>query len=78
MPKSEHPELLTTAQVGEQLGIGKRRVVALISSGRLPAVRYGQNYLIKPSDLDLVRDRPPGRPPKRYGTPLKRYDSISD
>lgn len=54
--------LLTTKEVAERLGITPARVCAIISAGRLPALRFGRAYMIKESDLKLVADRRPGRP----------------
>jgi excisionase family DNA binding protein len=56
--------LLTTPQVAERLGVTARRVLALIEAGRLPSQQYGRDHLVKESDLKLVEDRKPGRPPK--------------
>jgi excisionase family DNA binding protein len=63
-------ELLTTAEAGERLGVTRHRVIALINAGRLPAQRVGMQFLIRPADLALVKDRKPGRPPKA-GKPVK-------
>lgn len=48
--------------VAVRLGVSRRRVLALIAEGRLPAAKVGFQYLIDPKDLALVRDRKPGRP----------------
>ena len=56
---------LTTLEVAAKLGVSKRRVIALIEAGRLPAERFGNAYVINESDLKLVEDRKPGRPPKQ-------------
>jgi excisionase family DNA binding protein len=55
---------LTTKEVAERLGITVPRVHALIKAGRLPVQRFGRAYMIKESDLKLVKDRKPGRPSK--------------
>lgn len=56
--------LITTADAARELGITIRRVQALIGdgTGRLRAQRVGQIWLIDPTSLDAVRERPPGRP----------------
>jgi hypothetical protein len=36
----------------------------LINSGKLPAEKYGNLWLIDEEDLKLVKDRPTGSPPK--------------
>lgn len=56
--------LLTTREVAERLNISMRRVRALIENGQLPSKQYGRDHLINESDLKLVEDRKPGRPPK--------------
>jgi excisionase family DNA binding protein len=56
--------MLTTTEVAQRLGVTVRRINDLITSGRLPAARFGRAYMIKESDLKLVETRTPGRPPK--------------
>jgi excisionase family DNA binding protein len=56
--------LLTTNEVAEKLGVTLSRVHALIRGGRLPAEKMGRDYFIKEEDLDLVKNRKAGRPPK--------------
>jgi excisionase family DNA binding protein len=55
-------EMLTTQQAAQRLNVSIRRVNALIQTGRLPAQKFGQVYMIKESDLKLVEDRKVGRP----------------
>ncbi len=57
--------LFTTKEVAEKLGLSVRRVQAMITDGNLPAIKLGRDYVIKESDLKLVKDRKPGRPPKK-------------
>jgi excisionase family DNA binding protein len=57
-------EFLTTKQAAERLGITPRRVQALVTAGKLPASKFGRDYMIKESDLKLVEDRKVGRPKK--------------
>ena len=57
-------DFLTTKQVAEKLGISTRRVQALIVSGRLPAEKFGRDYMIREKDLKLVENRKVGRPKK--------------
>lgn len=57
--------MLTTKEAAERLGVSVPRVHALIAAGRLPAERFGRAYVIKESDLKLVEDRRPGRPPQK-------------
>ena len=60
---------LTAAQAATELGVTKRRVIALIEAGRLKAERLGNMFVIKPSDLDAVRERKNGRPPGAKNKP---------
>jgi excisionase family DNA binding protein len=57
-------KMLTTKEVAERLGVSVRRVHALIQDGRLPAQKYGRDYLIEEKDLKLVAERKAGRPRK--------------
>jgi len=60
-------KLLTTQQAAERLGISEGRVRALILAGRLPAEKFGKAHMIKEKDLELVRERSPGRPKRSQG-----------
>jgi excisionase family DNA binding protein len=55
-------EYLTTKEVAEKLGVTLRRVQAMVQSGRLPATKFGRDYMIKEKDLKLVENRKVGRP----------------
>jgi len=57
-------DFLTTKEVAERLGIKIRMVQFLIQSGRLPATKFGRDYMIRESDLKLVENRKVGRPKK--------------
>jgi excisionase family DNA binding protein len=57
-------ELLSTNEVAEKLGVTSIRVRAMIRKGNLPAQKIGRDYVVKESDLELVKDRKPGRPAK--------------
>ena len=57
-------DLLTVAETAKELNVGVRRVHDLIKAGRLPAEKLGSFFVIKRADLELVKDRPTGRPPK--------------
>ena len=56
--------LLTTKEASARLKVSVRRVHALIQAERLPAQKYGRDYLINEKDLKLVENRKPGRPRK--------------
>lgn len=60
----EDLNLITTREAAERLGVSMRRVTALIKDGRLPSTQIGREHLIKEKDLELVRERKVGRPPK--------------
>ena len=64
-------KLLTSVEAAAALGISKRRVIKLIEEKRLPAQRYGVQFLIKESDLELVRERKTGRPKKGVEETIK-------
>lgn len=57
-------ERLTTKQASEILGVSQRRVIALIEQGKLKADKFASVYTIARTDLETVRNRPNGRPPK--------------
>jgi len=63
MNKNE-TNLLSVKQAAAALGVNRQRVQQLIESDRLPAEKVGSYYVIKESDLELVRERKTGRPPK--------------
>jgi excisionase family DNA binding protein len=62
---------ISTTDAAERLGITRQRVLQLIESGRLPASLFANVYMIRESDLKLVEDRPPGRPPKPKAEDVK-------
>lgn len=68
---------LTTKETAELLGVTIRRVNDLITSGRLPAARFGRAYMIKESDLKLVENRPPGRPSKVKADSAARRKAVA-
>lgn len=57
-------DVISTTEAAEILGVTTRRVLALIESGRLPAIRMRRFYVLRREDLALVADRKTGRPPK--------------
>jgi excisionase family DNA binding protein len=60
----ETSELLSVTETAKRLGVIRQRVLQLINSGRLPAVKVGNAYVIKEQDLELVAERKVGRPQK--------------
>jgi excisionase family DNA binding protein len=69
--------MLTTKEAGDKLGVTVQRVHALIKIGRLPAQKMGRDYFIKESDLKLVEDRKPGRPPKQASKKSERKKAMT-
>ena len=63
MSKDE-TKLLSVKQAAAALGVNRQRVQQLIESKRLPAQKVGAFYVIREIDLELVRERKVGRPPK--------------
>ena len=61
---SKETKLLSVIEAAEKLGVSRWRVNQFINEGRLPAQKIGRSYVVKESDLQLVEDRPTGRPPK--------------
>ena len=45
-------QLLTAAEVADELRVSTMTVYRLIKGGELPAVRVGRNYRVRRSDLD--------------------------
>jgi excisionase family DNA binding protein len=63
-PKWYSFRVLTTEQAANKLKISRRRVLALIKSGKLKATQFGRAWVVDPKDLAAVRVRRPGRPPR--------------
>ncbi len=57
-------KLISSKEAAEKLGVSLRRVQALITSGRLPAQKIGNSYVVNEKDLEIVRERKSGRPIK--------------
>lgn len=55
---------ISTNEAADALGITRQRVLQLITSGRLPAEKFANIYMIRRTDLSQVEERTPGRPPK--------------
>ena len=53
--------LRTTQEVADELGIDRSRVRRLADARGLGA-RIGRERVFRPSDVDAMRSRPPGRP----------------
>src|SRR3712207_668214 len=57
-------KIMTTTEAAERLGVSAPRVRQMVLRGQLPSAKFGRDLMIKESDLKLVEDRQPGRPPK--------------
>ncbi len=66
--ENEAKNLLSITEAAKRLGVIRQRVFQLVQTGKLPAVKVGSQYVIKESDLELVKDRKTGRPPKDKAT----------
>jgi excisionase family DNA binding protein len=64
-------ETLTTEEAAHRLGVTTARVRQMIIAGRLPAQRFGRSHVIVASDLELIKDRSPGRPPGKVSAANK-------
>lgn len=54
--------MLTTLEAATILNVSRSRILKLIAAGRLPAQKFGRDWLIASASLDLVKVRKPGRP----------------
>lgn len=71
--------LISTKEASEKLGVSVLRVQQLIWAKRLPAERIGRDYVINESDLQLVKERKNGRPPKtENGASESKSKSFAD
>lgn len=55
---------ITTKTAADRLGITSQRVIQLIKSNRLAAVKHGRDYVIDDRSLAAVMVRQTGRPRK--------------
>jgi excisionase family DNA binding protein len=62
--EDEGSKLLTTTEVAKRLAISAARVRQLIYAGRIPSVKIGNANVVDEKDLDMIRERNVGRPPK--------------
>lgn len=56
--------MLTTREAAKRLGVSMRRITALITSGRLDAIKHGRDWIIADVALAAIRHGKPGRPRK--------------
>lgn len=69
------PDLLTTHQAAEILGVSASRVRQFILNGRLPAIKLGRDNLIREADLSLVQDRKAGRPSSKKAASTRKNNN---
>ncbi len=69
--------LLTTEAAAARLGVTPGRVRAMIAAGRLAAQKFGHVHMINESDLKLLANRKPGRPPKAASTEKTTSEAAS-
>lgn len=60
--------LLSTAEVAAHLGVSLRQAQALITRGRIRAVKVGRSYVVRAGDLKAYRPRPAHRPARALST----------
>ena len=53
---------LTVLEAAHALGLSPQRVKQFIYAGRLPATRFGRQWLLSQSALDHLERKPAGRP----------------
>jgi len=57
-------KLLTTKKAAKKLNVSERRIRQFIAAGRLPAIKFGRDWVISKDDLSKVANRKNGRPKK--------------
>ncbi len=65
-------DFLSVSEAAIELNLSPRRIHDFIKDGRLPAEKIGAYYAIKRKDLNLVKDRTTGRPPKPKNADSKK------
>jgi excisionase family DNA binding protein len=55
---------LSVTQAAQKLEVSRQRILELIKDKRLPAIKIGNAYAIRISDLDSLERLDVGRPPK--------------
>ena len=57
-------EFVSVNEAAEIKGVTRQRILQYINDGRLPAQKFADVYMIRRQDLDAVKLKSPGRPPK--------------
>ena len=68
---ANNADMIGTTEIAARLGVSAERVRALIKTGRLPAQKLGRDWFAQEKDLELVKNRKPGRPRKNILTKRK-------
>ncbi len=55
---------LSITEAAKRMNISRQRLTVLVQQGRIPARRFGKQYLIRASDLNRLAERKAGRPQK--------------
>ncbi len=61
-PVKASERVLTTIEAAAEIGRSPQQISLLIRQGKLTAEKRGRDWFIRAPDLELVRDRPKGRP----------------
>jgi len=57
--------MISTKEVAERTGRGRRAVQFLITKGHLPAIKMGRDWFIEERDLRLIENIKPGPKPRK-------------
>lgn len=60
-------DYISTAEAAKRLGITPRRILVLISEGRITARKIGRTHIVDPASVAAFKPRPEGRPGHRAG-----------
>lgn len=60
-------DFITTKEAANLIGVSVKQIQVWLKAGRIPAKKYGPNWLIKNEDVAefAVKERQPGRPRKQ-------------
>lgn len=62
---SENLEM-SIAEAAKRINISRQRLTLLVKQGRVPARKFGKQYLIRAIDLNSIAERRAGRPKKLH------------
>ncbi len=55
---------MSIAEAAKRINISRQRLTLLVKQGRVPARKFGKQYLIRAVDLNTISERKAGRPKK--------------